>query len=106
MENVKACADRGWESAPDLPDFFREMIDRAAKVGNTGPAVFGYRMCRPDGSVHGQTITDLSTARPPELFDEFQWILNALAEPEVRRVEVVFERLNDDITLPQFRLAR
>ena len=23
-----------------------------------------------------------------------------------RRVEVVFERLNDDITLPQFRLAR
>ena len=23
-----------------------------------------------------------------------------------RRVEVLFERLNDDITLPQFRLAR
>ena len=23
-----------------------------------------------------------------------------------RRVEVVFERLNDDVTLPQFRLAR
>jgi hypothetical protein len=23
-----------------------------------------------------------------------------------RRVEVIFERLNDDITLPQFRLAR
>ena len=23
-----------------------------------------------------------------------------------RRVEVIFEKLNDDITLPQFRLAR
>jgi hypothetical protein len=23
-----------------------------------------------------------------------------------RRIEIVFEKLNDDITLPQFRLAR